>query len=259
MDELNPENRFRTVSLGDWLDLARRCDVAHVSAEEVATVRVKDLLEYDTPGPHNARLGEAWRRMEAAKTPGTMLRWDCCASADLKHAMATGRTPDAKTLQQLVIDERIYELASEYPSEDLRIWQRPWIGEQLARVAGYPVEYRAFIRHGKAVAVSSYYPQRPLPERNGEAERVLELAQALADRLEGPILWPAPIPGHPEAPNGSRGAESEDRSIHATADFVVTTKDEVLLLEGGPPHFAGAHPCCFDGRDEVKGIALSLP
>jgi len=42
-----------------------------------------------------------------------------------------------------------------------------------------------------------------------------------------------------------------------TADFVVTEDDEVLFLEGGPPHTAlwGAHPCCFVPGN-VEGVAL---
>ena len=29
-----------------------------------------------------------------------------------------------------------------------------------------------------------------------------------------------------------------------------------MRLEGGPPHFAGAHPCGFEHRGAIKGVAL---
>ena len=45
--------------------------------------------------------------------------------------------------------------------------------------------------------------------------------------------------------------------MHFTADFLVTP-NEVLFLEGGPPSFMGAHPCCFENRlDRIEGVALN--
>ena len=118
--------RFVTVSLGDWIALAENTDTPYVPAVEIATVRVEDLLQFDTEGPHTGRLKAAWKAMEAGRRPGTMLRWDCCASAHLKHLMATGKLPadEVEELQTLVIDERIYEFAGEYPRKELPVWRR---------------------------------------------------------------------------------------------------------------------------------------
>jgi len=50
-----------------------------------------------------------------AATPGWMLRWDCCASADLKFSMGEARKPGGDTLHTLPIDSRILELVWDYP------------------------------------------------------------------------------------------------------------------------------------------------
>lgn len=112
---------FWTVSLRHWLQLAREAGTPHVDAVRIASVRVPDLMYYDTPGPHSVRLKAAWEAMATARKPGKMLRWDCCASAHLKHLMAHGRLPadDAEELQTLTIDERIFDCASEYPSQEI--------------------------------------------------------------------------------------------------------------------------------------------
>ena len=248
--------RFLTMSLGDWLSLAERTRTPHVPALLVTTVRIADLLHYDVPGTHQHRLKRAWEQMDAARRPGTMLRWDCCASADLKHLMAHGRVPkdEAAELQSLTIDERIYEIAGEYPRQDLPVWQRPWIREQLLIIDRYPVEYRAFVRRGEVSGISSYYPQRPLRRNETEIDAVRDAARRLSEGLEGPLAWPMPIHGHPEAPAPGQVLSGKD-GVHFTADFMITTDGRTLLLEGGPPHFAGGHPCCFEGR-APEGVAL---
>ena len=256
MDTDSPKRRFLTVSLGDWLELAERTGMPYVPATLITKVRIIDMLEYDIPGPHQERLRKTWEQMDACRKPGTMLRWDCCASADLKHLMAHGKLPKdpVKELQTLVIDERIFEIASEYPRDELAIWQRPWIRDMLLVVDRYPVEYRAFVRAGAVTGISSYYPQRALRRNDDEIRAVREAAQKLSDKLTGPLDWPMPIHEHPEAPGADEDLSGKN-GVHFTADFVVTTNGETLLLEGGPPHFAGAHPCCFEGR-LPEGVAL---
>ena len=63
--------------------------------------------------------------METARRPGTMLRWDCYSSEDLKHAMAYGRKPSREILERLTIDSRIIELGMAYPGDEVAVWQRP--------------------------------------------------------------------------------------------------------------------------------------
>ena len=246
--------RFRTVSLGDWLKLARARGVPHVPATEICRLRVRDVLTYDTPGPHQAHLDEAWKTMEAARRPGTMFRWDCCASDRLKHLMAHGRTPanEIEDLQRLEIDMRAYELLSEYPDREIAVWRRPWIRARMQMAGNYPVEYRAFIEAGRVAGISSYYPQRPLRRDDEEIEAVRTLAKRLAAGLTGPLVWPFPVSreGLPEDLEAAGAA-----GVHATADFAITTDEGAVLLEGGPPRFAGGHPCCFENRP-MGGVAL---
>ena len=247
---------FRTVSLGDWLDLARRRGMPHVGATQITSVAIEDLTNYDTAGPHHERLSKAWTAMEAARRPGTMLRWDCCSSEDLKHAMAYGRTPSREILERLTIDSRIIELAMEYPGDEVAVWQRPWVGEDVEIVDGYPVEYRAFVRDAQVEGISSYYPQRPLRRRRRELDAVGLWAAGLAASLTGPLVWPASLWNHPGTPSKADTEAAGPKSIHFTADFLVMKNGDVRLLEGGPPHFAGAHACCFK-EGEINGIALT--
>ncbi len=68
-------------------------------------------------------------------------------------------------------------------------------------------------------------------------------------RAKTPFLW------HSD-PRLTEFRKSHDPDgVHFTADFIVTSKDEILFLEGGPPHELGAHPCCFQ-PGEIQGVAL---
>ena len=42
--------------------------------------------------------------------------------------------------------------------------------------------------------------------------------------------------------------------VHFTGDFAAT-RLAMVLIEGGPPHFMGAAPCCF-AAGRIDGIAL---
>ena len=117
-------------------------------------------------------------------------------------------------------------------------------------VGGYPVEYRVFVlpanpHSGRlGFAVSSYYPQRPLPDDKG-TQREVEQAIAYTQRLTRTRLWP----------------------YGATVDYLATPEGDVLLLEGGPPWLPreearrafglAAHPCCF-GDDPIEDGAVAL-
>ena len=184
----------RTVSLRDWLDLARRTGVPHVPAAKICDIRVRDILEYDTGSAAvQGRLKTAWARMAAARRPRTMFRWDCCASEDLRHLMAQGReAPDElRDLQTLTIDMRIYELAGEYPASTMPIRARPWIRDRMLVVDRYPVEYRAFIHAGNVAGISSYHPQRPLRRRkNGGRRSAAPRGRPPALRRSPPLLLP---------------------------------------------------------------------
>ena len=267
-DDRRPRNlllspsRFCAYSLGDWIGACQRTGIPHVPAMHVTDFEPHDLLRHDETGPHQLRLDAAYEKVRRAAAPGWMLRWDCCASADLKFSMGEGRKPGGDTLGTLPIDTRILELVWDYPRVVVPVWRRPWIGEQMIFMDGYPVEYRAFVQNGELIGISSYYPQRSLRRDEEHLADVEKHVSALLAEIEGPLEWPAtheetmnirtmtakldgrkPAPGTPD-PDG----------VHFTADFAATALG-MLFLEGGPPHFMGAHPCCFPpGR--IREVAL---
>jgi hypothetical protein len=259
---LRSPSKFCPYSLGDWIGVCQRAEVPHVPAMHVADFEPHDILQHEHAGPHQRRLDAAYEAVRRASRPGWMLRWDCCASADLKFSMAEGRTPDDNTRQKLPIDCRLQEILHDYPRTVVPVWRRPWMGEQMFFIDGYPVEYRAFVENGELIGISSYYPQRPLPRDDRHLAAIEKHIAALLGELEGPFEWPA---HHHEAmgirtilPPMPRTEPRTDTphpdGVHFTVDFAATRLG-MLLIEGGPPHFMGAHPCCFPpGR--IAGIAL---
>ena len=264
-DLLLSPSRFCAYSLGDWIGACQRTGIPHVPAMHVTDFEAHDLLQHDQAGPHQLRLNAAYEAVRRAARPGWMLRWDCCASADLKFSMGEGRSPASKTLGTLPIDSRILELVWDYPRVVVPVWRRPWMGEQMIFADGYPVEYRAFVQNGELIGISSYYPQRALPRNEEHLAAIRKHVSTLLEELDGPFEWPA---AHAEA-MGMRTAvptmESkappagtpDPDSVHFTADFAATTLG-MLFLEGGPPHFMGAHPCCFQ-PERIQGVALQAP
>lgn len=255
-------SRFCPYSLGDWIGACERAAIPHVPAMHVTDFERYDLLQHDEAGPHQERLDAAYKAVHRATSPNWMLRWDCCASADLKFSMNEGRKPDAGTRHSLPVDCRLLEILEDYPRVVVPVWRRPWIGDEMLFLDGYPVEYRAFVESGKLVGISSYYPQRPLP-RNDEHLAVIEKhVAALLDELEPPFEWPV-IASEQMRANAMRAAPDGGRAaaggplqdeVHFTADFAATRLG-MVLLEGGPPHFMGAAPCCF-AASRIHGVAL---
>ena len=134
-----------------------------------------------------------------------------------------------------------------------------WIRDRMIMSAGYPVEYRAFVANGRVAGISNYYPQRPLRKRQDEIDAVNALASRLATALaetRRQVVWPMPLPGHPEGAEAEKAEPGTAERVHFTADFVITEDEGAMLLEGGPPHFGGAHPCCFEHREAIEGVAL---
>ena len=261
---------FCAIALEDWIEAAERAGVPYVPARLVAEFEVSDLRQHETVGPHQKRLDVAFAEMAGARRPGTMARWDCCAPAWLKAELSDGEWPDPCDPQfaTLPVDARLLEVLEAYPRIRMPAFERPWLGERTIKADGYPAEYRAFIEEGKVVGISSYYPQRDLRRSEEEIEAVTRLSAQLAGAIEPPMQWALeedhrlkvqeihrkmarvlgkePVPAGP-SPDG----------VHATADFVATT-DGMLFLEGGPPWWMGAHPCCFPAdRKGVRGVRLA--
>ena len=195
------------------------------------------------PGDHQERLRAAFQEMEKARLPGHMMRFDYCASLEIKISLSQGEWECRPEFCRVELDDpRAFDILFEYPRPTAPVWLRPWADALI--VDGYPVEYRAFVRDGKLQGISSYYPQRPLPEFPEHIQAVREQTERLIQAARTPFQWHfVPMPGN-LAQDG----------VHFTADFIATAEG-VLFLEGGPPHELGAHPCCFRRR-EISGVAL---
>ena len=234
---------FCPISLGDWLALCREADVPHVPATRICDLIREDCLSFDVPGDHQARLRAAFQEMEKARLPGHMMRFDYCASLEIKISLSQGEWECRPEFCRVELDDpRAFDILFEYPRPTAPVWLRPW--ENTLIVDGYPVEYRAFVRDGEVLGVSSYYPQRPLPEFPAHIQTVREQTERLIQAVRTPFQW--------HLKPSMRGLDRD--GIHFTADFIATAEG-ILFLEGGPPHELGAHPCCFrDG--EISGLAL---
>ncbi len=245
------DRKFCPVSLGDWLKLCLEAGVPAVPATKIASMTRKDYLRWDTEGPHRERLGETYMRVRQARQRDQMVRFDCCAGLDLKQRMAEGVTEWEPDFGDFSYDDpRLLDIVSALPYDEIALWQRPWIKPYA--IAGYPVEYRVFVRGGQIVAISNYYPQRPIPHLDVHLAVVANYTRSLIKTVETPFIWPGNelfyINQAGEKPLGLFG-------IHFSADYIVGADNAILFLEGGPPHEFGAASCCFK-PNEVKGIAL---
>ena len=246
---VTPEtSNFCPVSLTDWLELCRKTGVPHVPAENIATIQAQDWLYFDTPGEHQDRLALVRQEIQAKLKPDHMLRYDFCAPLETKIRLGSGQPTFHTDMTGFILDDpRAFDILYEFPRESVPIHQRPWAPAQIQD--GYPVEYRVFVREGRIQGISNYYPQRQLERHSDHLDRALELTNALIEHVPTPFLWPT----SPMAP-WVFTLYGRDR-VHFTADFMVTTEGEMLLIEGGPPHEMGAHPCCFR-HGEIAGVAL---
>ena len=242
--------RFCPISLGDWLQVCSAARVPAVPAKQITEIRREDYQNWTDEGPGRERLIDAYGKMREVAAKAQMVRYDCCSSSELKYAMAHGKPEWSEDFGTLIVDDpRVYTVIEGYPRELVPVWQRPWIKTQIHE--GYPAEYRVFVRDGKVVGISSYYPQRPLPFEPGHLSTVLAYAEQLSVELTGVAF---------EWHSGMAFLMGRDRigldGVHFSADFIVSDTGEILFLEGGPPHELGAHECCFDEGD-VEGIALA--
>ncbi len=260
-DDRPVQEGFNVVSLGAWLDLCEAAGVDAVPAARIGEIEIAHLLEtldYDPDRDWSSDTGAAqtrafWTKIEEAKTPGTMIRWDCCASSDVKYRLGTGRPEwHQDLLDRFNIDDpRAFDLIFEYPDTVIAAWSRPWMKALI--LDGYPVEYRVFVEDGRVVGISSYYQQRPLPDTPQTRE---DVSACLEETLKLIAALPTPL-RHPEGPHTGRSPDSKS----FTADFMRLEDGRFLYLEGGPPFnvSSGAHSCCFEHFDNWHdGAAFHL-
>lgn len=251
------ESAFCPVALGDWLNLCAQTGVPAITAIKVAEIERNDWLSFDAPGPHQDRLKTALAAIKLNQITGYMLRADCCAGTPVKMAMDRGEYGWQQAFFDIDLDDpRLYEIVGNYPRSVVPIWRRPWVRAKYH--GSHPVEYRAFVRDGAIVGISNYYPQRPLPLVDEHLAGVRSLTGQLIDGLRDrtPFEWPNVGPFELRQMNPD-GFKLDRAGIHFTADFMVVDHGEqVMFLEGGPPHELGAHMCCFK-PNEIDGVALA--
>jgi hypothetical protein len=241
---------FNVISLGEWLTLARRVNVPHVAARFVAEARVEDLklANGDPDSDRDQRLRKFFNAVYDVKPTNDMLRWDFCAPEGIKAAMAKWAPPKAPAHIITLDEPRVADILDDLPpsQKTAAVWRRPWI---TARVeGGHPVEYRVFVREGKVIGVSNYYPQRVLrntPQVEYEVKMARLYAEAMIAAQTQQIVNPQIV-----------AAGLDPTLMHGTLDFIASER-QLLFLEGGPPALPlwGAHACCFEGR-EITGTAL---
>ena len=231
---------FNVVSLGQWIGICERAGVDHVPAEPVATADIVSLLNWDAPSEDQIEvLRGFFAEIEKAKQPGMMLRWDMCAPLDVKMRLSQGQPEWSERLIAgfTIDDPRAFELLFEYPGEEITVWRRPWLEADI--VDNYPVEYRVFVEDGRPIGVSSYYPQRDLPDGG-------QVRADLAQSVDAACRLAAHLPDEIDFPGSQQHWPSDSKSF--TADFMRLSDGRLLFLEAGPPfdfRGVGADPCCF--------------
>ena len=240
--------RFCPTSLTDWVELCRRAGVPHIPAERISTVMRLDWMTFDQEDAKD-RLDAVVREVEENLKPNHMFRFDFCAPLELKYQVSEGNHQLTEQMTWVIFDDpRAFDLLFSHPREEIPVHQRPWINATTKD--GYPVEYRVFVRDGKILGISNYYPQRPMEMDNRHMHAVMDQTELLIAHVQTPFLWN-------KWPGRKRFFKNHPKDgVHFTADFMVNEDGEVLFIEGGPPHELGAHPCCFQ-PGKIEGIALS--
>lgn len=268
---------FAAVSLAGWCEQAQAAGIATVPAEVVCRMPVGVILRFEEPAEGDQVHWKALSEARARLREGEMLRWDCCASLDLKSVMAKGgqkvhreylAQPDSlnpaipvwRSLQS-VDDPRFIDITFEYPGDEIAVLKRPWI--EARREGSHPVEYRVFVENGEVKGVANYYLQRGLDLDDcvrGEVTQAIAHTRTLLQHMQAAQTLPFNL----HADRQRNGFDPD--SISCTIDFLVNTEGDVLFLEAGPPFGLGAHPCAFVANEhdvagrkviQVEGVCLA--
>lgn len=170
------------------------------------------------------------------------------------------------------VDNRDRRLMKSYvagPHTGMIFVARPWVeasryiagrdphraGTPLDAEGKWPAEWRAFVKNGKVVGVSSYYAwvEEPTPETARIACEVRDLAQKMVDAAIAQKLEPR----YADVEHARRNPEVEQMledkgfgrgTFSCTIDFI-ETKNGIMMLEAGPGHtpVGGGHACGFAG------------
>lgn len=137
----------------------------------------------------------------------------------------------------------------------------------------WPAEWRAFVKGGKVVGVSSYYAwvEQATPETARIACEVRDLAQRIVDAAVAQGLEPRYADVEHARRNPQIGQMLEEQgfglgTFSCTIDFMETAQG-IVMLEAGPGNtpVGGGHPCGFAGTSgaptmgnpmETTGVAF---
>lgn len=298
--------RFNILSLPAWLEAAQAAGLHTIPAIPLTTVPVETLHHAMDHRPNDpvvaqahadaAVWGDALRRdlhhlhFNSRSTidgwsyrARTILRFEQCAPGNLKAALSEGGFSlgwdPAATQWDLVCDiwsERFFDTLSDLCTDTVRPYARPYVsavqqkGVFEGKAGSWPVEFRVFVRQGRPVGVSAYYPQAPLGiEWLPMARRVLDEAARLCAWMDSVQLGfgNARLCGDVEPGSVDHGAAwipDHWGPQDCTLDFLVAGTGPAdatpLFLEAGPAAWQAAHPCCFQSQDwgAVDGVRLSL-
>ena len=250
--EMAADNKsFLATSLERWMAEVQAAGVSAVPATVLCRLPRKTFLGFEQPSADDLAHWRQFRTALDSLPADHMVRWDCCASLDVKSVMGHPDGDIEETFRDLSPDDpRAFDIVYDQPVDELPVLARPWV--RALRVEGFPVEFRVFVRDSEVLGVASYYPQRPLPE----TVDILRYAQEVREAAERVVASLKQAQRYPWMP-AYKGRFSRGL-VHCTLDFLVTPDGHVLFLEAGPAFGAGAHPCAFLGQADTVGLALSL-
>jgi len=273
--------RFDTLSLGCWGILAAEAGVPAVPQHIVAVLRMGDIIK---DGLNPAKMGPIPVELpqEAERYAG-VLRLDHIGPEVLKDSYSTrftdrlqpGSLPVGAEMidgtPHLVFDERIASSLLTYvghaKSASIPVFWRPWVHSMQIEVPrpsymgrqtdSWPLEWRVFVQAGEVAGISAYYFQAPAPN-TPEIREIAGVVRHETEKLLDLLRARGIQPWHPRY----IGQLDNDR-LDFTIDFLTLPNGRPVLLEGGPTCFSpsipmwGAHPCCFIGREDFRGLALA--
>jgi hypothetical protein len=298
--------RFNLLSLPAWLNVAQAAGLHTIPAIPLTTIPVETLHHAMDHRPNDpvvaaahadaAAWGDALRRdlhhlhFNSLSTidgwsyrARTILRFEQCAPGGMKAALSEGRSslgwdPDA-IRWDLVCDiwsSRFFDTLSDLCTDTVRPYARPYVpaAQQAAvfegKAGSWPVEFRVFVRQGRAVGASAYYPQAALPDTwLPVARQAISEAQRLCDWMDSVQLGVGNARLCGDVGPGPHGHGAAWIPPHwgpqdFTLDFLVadtgTGTHSLMFLEAGPAAWTAAHPCCFQDQPwgTVDGIRLGL-
>lgn len=178
-------------------------------------------------------------------------------------------------------DKRTMQLYVRNDTAPIAFLARPWVvasrwlegrdphraGTPIDIPGSWPAEWRAFVRKGRVVGVSSYYSWagRADADSANVALKVRELAQAVVDQAIADGQLPRAMDNVLARRNDKveRAMEANgfnDGDFDCTIDFI-EAEEGILLLEAGPGCgiLGGGHPCGFAGdfvEIEFEGMPM---